>query len=74
MKYVMLDVTMHSWTTNPSHSTAPFYRGTSPEVPTVSFLHGRHDYKVLQVFEVGNEFNPFHVPVVMARRIMKGEK
>jgi hypothetical protein len=54
---------------------SPLYMGLGPQVPGDRFMDGpaQYGWRKLRVLPVGDRQNPFDVPVVMARKLKKGE-
>ncbi len=74
-KYMIADATdpRYTHTHGPASDTSmPLYLGVGPEVPRDTFVHDGHAYEVTRVLPVDDGANPFPVPVVLARRLKRG--
>lgn len=67
MKYLVADFSDHPG--RPLLTYRPLYVGVGPSVPVAHFGDAGLNWEVISVLPVGDEFNPFHVPVVKARRV-----
>jgi hypothetical protein len=68
ISHMVMDITDCDWMTNPVQGAAPMYLGISPGIPDATFMKNDYAFRVIKTIPVGDKFNPFDVPVVMASR------